>query len=49
MTEVTEETMTDPDEAPANRTRRGVPRITEGAEKETTAIYSVESCFAIED
>ena len=48
MTEGTEETITDPEEAPAKRTMKRSAKKTEGAEKETTtSIYSVESGFAI--
>ena len=48
MTEGTVETTTDPEEVPAKRSRRGVPRKTESPERETTSsIHSVESSVAI--
>ena len=47
MTEETEETITDPEEVPAKRSRRGPPR-TESCEKETTASnHSIESSVAV--
>ena len=48
MTEGTEETITDPEEVPAKRSRRGAPRKTERSEKETTSsIHPIESSVAI--
>ena len=48
LTDGTEETVTDPEEVPAKRTRRGVPGKPQGSEKETTtSTYSVESGFAL--
>ena len=48
MTDETEETFTDPDEAPAKRSRTRSSKKTESSEKETTSsIHSVESGFAV--
>ena len=48
MTEGTEATITDPEEAPAKRSRRGAPRKLKIPRKETTSsIHSVESSVAI--
>ena len=48
MTEGTEQTITDPEEVPAKRSRRGAPRKTESSEKEpTSSIHSIESSVAV--
>ena len=47
MTEGTEETITDPEEVLAKRSRRGAPRKPKVSEKETTSsIHSIESSVA---
>ena len=47
MTEGTEDTITDPEEIPAKRSRRGVPRKPRVPRKTTSSIHSVESSVAI--
>ena len=47
MTEGTEETITDPEEVPAIRSRRGVPRKPSPEKETTSSILSVESSVAI--
>ena len=46
MTEGTEETITDPEEVLAKRSRRGAPRKP-SSEKTTSSIHSIESSVAI--
>ena len=47
MTEGIEETITDPEEVPAKRSRRGAPRKPRVPRKTTSSIHSIESSVAI--
>ena len=47
MTQGTEETITDPEEVPAKRSRRGTPRKPSSEKETTSSIHSSESSVAI--